>query len=76
MVILSRGVFSHSGKKWELRIHHPVIRAMAGDRTALILFTNSGLLPAIHLYHKYGFADVPLIDNEYEESDMKMELIL
>ncbi len=28
------------------------------------------------LYHKYGFAEVPLIDNEYEESDMKMELIL
>ena len=42
----------------------------------IILFTNSGLLPAIHLYHKYGFVDVPLIDNEYEESDMKMELTL
>ena len=29
-----------------------------------------------HFNHKYGFAEVPLIDNEYEESDMKMELIL
>ena len=42
----------------------------------IILFTNSKLIPAIHLYHKYGFVDVPLVDNEYEESDMKMELIL
>ena len=42
----------------------------------IILFTNSRLIPAIHLYHKYGFIDVPLIDNEYEESDMKMELLL
>ena len=40
----------------------------------VILFTNNGLGPAIHLYHKYGFTDVPLVDNEYEESDMKMEL--
>ncbi len=39
----------------------------------IILFTNSKLVPAIHLYRKYGFIDVPLIDNEYEESDMKME---
>ena len=42
----------------------------------IILFTNSKLIPAIHLYHKFGFVDVPLVDNEYEESDMKMELIL
>ena len=40
----------------------------------VILFTNSRLGPAIHLYHKYGFIDVPLVDNEYEESDMKMAL--
>ena len=41
----------------------------------VILFTNSTLIPAIHLYHKFGFQDVPLIDNEYESSDMKMELV-
>jgi len=49
-------------------------RARGGDR--VILFTNSSLLPAIHLYRKYGFKEVPLVDNEYEESDMKMELKL
>lgn len=42
----------------------------------IILFTNSRLIPAIHLYRKYGFKEVQLIDNEYEESDMKMELYL
>lgn len=42
----------------------------------VILFTNSALIPAIGLYRKYGFCDVPLVDNEYEESDMKMELTL
>ena len=41
-----------------------------------ILFTNSRLLPAISLYEKLGFALVPLTDNEYEESDMRMELAL
>ena len=40
------------------------------------LFTNHKLQAAIHLYHKYGFVDVPLEDNEYEESDMKMRLTL
>lgn len=40
----------------------------------IILFTNSKLLPAIRLYEKYGFQRIPLIDNEYEEADIKMEL--
>ena len=48
--------------------------AMKNHARKVILFTNSSLGPAIHLYHKYGFEDVPLVDNEYEESDMKMEL--
>ena len=42
----------------------------------IILFTNSKLLPAIRLYEKYGFQRIPLIDNEYEEADIKMELRL
>lgn len=42
----------------------------------VILFTNSNLIPAIGLYRKYGFVDIPVTDNEYEEADMKMELSL
>lgn len=50
--------------------------AKENNAEKIILFTNSNLIPAIHLYYKYGFRDIPLTDNEYEESDMKMELIL
>ena len=42
----------------------------------VILFTNRKLVPAIGLYRRYGFVEMPLVDNEYEESDMKMELDL
>ena len=46
------------------------------DAKKVILFTNSNLIPAIGLYRKYGFVDIPVTDNEYEEADMKMELSL
>lgn len=42
----------------------------------IYLFTNHNLIPAINLYKKYGFVQIPLIDNKYIESDMKMELYL
>ncbi len=42
----------------------------------IILYTNQKLIPAIHLYKKYGFNEVPLVNNKYLESDMKMELSL
>lgn len=42
----------------------------------IYLFTNHNLIPAINLYKKCGFVQIPLIDNKYIESDMKMELYL
>lgn len=42
----------------------------------IYLFTNHTLIPAITLYKKCGFTQIPLIDNKYIESDMKMELYL
>ncbi|WP_294655029.1 GNAT family N-acetyltransferase [uncultured Fusobacterium sp.] len=42
----------------------------------IYLFTNHNLIPAINLYKKYKFVEIPLIDNKYIESDMKMELNL
>lgn len=42
----------------------------------LVLFTNSRLIPAIHLYHKCGFKEIPHTDSEYEVSDKKLELKL
>jgi N-acetylglutamate synthase-like GNAT family acetyltransferase len=42
----------------------------------LILFSNTILEPAIHLYRKYGFKEVPAGDAEYKRSNIKMELDL
>ena len=42
----------------------------------IYLLTNHNLIAAINLYKKCGFVQIPLIDNKYIESDMKMELYL
>ena len=42
----------------------------------IILFTIDMLVPAVNLYHKYNFVDIPHTDSKYEDSDMKMELYL
>ncbi len=44
--------------------------------TTLILFSNTRLLPAIHLYKKFGFYEVPLEHSHYLRSDIKMEKML
>lgn len=60
----------------DLLMETAVAFAKEKDAERIILFTHSKLIPAVKLYRKFGFVDVPLIDNEYEESDMKMELPL
>ena len=40
----------------------------------LILFSSTKLLPALHLYRKYGFREVEIDDSVYKRSDIKMEL--
>ncbi len=42
----------------------------------VILYTNRVLVPAIGLYRKYGFEEVPMDTDKYLESDIKMELLL
>ncbi|WP_395050018.1 GNAT family N-acetyltransferase [Flavobacterium sp.] len=42
----------------------------------LILYSNRKLLPALYLYKKYDFEEVPLEDGIYERADIKMERIL
>ena len=42
----------------------------------LILYSNTTLAPAIHLYEKYGFVEVPLEHSEYKRSNIRMELAL
>jgi len=40
----------------------------------VILYSNTKLAPAIHLYRKYGFIEVPVANSIYKRSDIKMEL--
>lgn len=40
----------------------------------IILYSNTKLEPAIHLYKKFGFKEVPLDSSEYERANIKMEI--
>ena len=42
----------------------------------LILYSNTVLASAIHLYKKYGFIEVPLGSSEYKRSNIKMEKLI
>lgn len=44
--------------------------------TKLILYSNTKLASAIHLYRKYGFVEVELESGLYERANIKMELKL
>lgn len=61
------------GKKLML---HCLAVAEAKGIEKLILYSNRRLLPAIHLYEKFGFVEVPLEGGIYERADIKMERIM
>ena len=42
----------------------------------VILYSNSILTPAIHLYEKLGFRHVPVGDGDYKRSDVKMTIAI
>lgn len=42
----------------------------------IILYTNHILISAIELYKKFDFKEIPLMNNKYVESDIKMEFNL
>jgi ribosomal protein S18 acetylase RimI-like enzyme len=42
----------------------------------VILYSNTALQPAIHLYRKFGFQEVPLGDVDYERANIKMEIAI
>lgn len=52
--------------------------AVAEERNIkrLFLYSNTKLLPAIHLYEKFGFVEISLEDGVYERADIKMEKLL
>lgn len=50
--------------------------AKKNNSKKIILYTNHKLSSAIGLYKKFGFKEIPLVNNKYIESDIKMELTL
>jgi GNAT superfamily N-acetyltransferase len=52
-----------------------IIKARELGAHKIILYSNTVLVPAITMYRKLGFNEVPL-DAAYQRSDIKMELIL
>lgn len=50
--------------------------AKAMGAQMLVLYSNTLLGPAIHLYRKFGFTEVPLAHSEYTRSNIKMQRTL
>lgn len=44
------------------------------EANKIILYSNTKLESAIHLYKKFGFKEVPLDNPDYERANIKMEL--
>jgi len=51
-------------------------KATALGANKVILYSNTLLGPAIHLYKKFGFEEVPLGEVDYERANIKMERVL
>ncbi|MDR7212023.1 GNAT family N-acetyltransferase [Flavobacterium piscis] len=52
---------------------HCIAVAKENNIKKLILYSNTILLPAIHLYKKFGFVEVALEEGLYERANIKME---
>lgn len=57
-------------------IEHAIDWAKAKQASTIILYTIGILEAAVGLYESYGFKQVELDEHHYDETDMKMELVL
>ncbi|MFB9109816.1 GNAT family N-acetyltransferase [Flavobacterium gyeonganense] len=55
---------------------HAFAIAKENNIKKLILYSNRILLPAIHLYKKFGFVEVVLEEGLYERANIKMEKMI
>jgi mannose-6-phosphate isomerase-like protein (cupin superfamily)/N-acetylglutamate synthase-like GNAT family acetyltransferase len=60
----------------KLMIEHMIAVATQMGIKRLVLYSNTSLSPAIHLYEKYGFIEVPIDPGHYERANIKMEKTL
>ncbi len=60
----------------KLLMEHCLEFARKNQIRKLILYSNTKLAPAIHLYRKYGFVEVEMEQGVYERGNVKMEKTL
>jgi GNAT superfamily N-acetyltransferase len=66
----------HQGKKiGRLIAEAAILKARELKAKKIILYSNTILEPAIQLYKKLGFVEIP-VDGPYKRSNIKMELFL
>lgn len=61
-----------------LKVGHALMEAAIENAKSLgaktlVLYSNTKLQTAIHLYQKFGFVEVPLEHSEYNRSNIKMK---
>ncbi|WP_144669601.1 GNAT family N-acetyltransferase [Dokdonia sp. Hel_I_53] len=57
-------------------MEHCISFARTHEKPSLILYSNTVLENAIHIYKKYGFKEIPVEANaSYERANIKMELV-
>ena len=57
-------------------IEKAIQTAKKEDAEKILLYSNSKLEKAYHLYKKYGFKEININKNKYETANLKMELYL
>lgn len=64
---------SFKGKGFgNLLMQHCIDEALKMGSDDLILYSNTGLKPAINLYRKFGFVEIPVGKSEYARCNIKM----
>lgn len=60
----------------KILIEHCLAIAKEKNIEKLILYSNTKLVSAIHLYKKYGFTEIELEQGLYERANIKMERVI
>lgn len=79
--VLELGKMAVTEKRRGLKIGQQLGQAAIGKAKKLgaqklVLYSHRSLIPALHVYYKLGFQQVPCPPNGYKRADIKMELDL
>lgn len=68
---------AYQGRKvGNFMLHYCLQKAGELRAAKVFLYSNTILQPAIHLYKKFGFVEVPLLSSDYKRSNIKMEVTI